>query len=191
MLALTKNKLKPIAVVLLLLLNTGIGYSQSVTLNGFDLSGSLIPIDEIRRGGPPRDGIPSIDNPIFITSKETEFLKNKDRILGVYHNKVAKAYPVSILNYHEIVNDFFGEDPVVITYCPLCGSGIAFHSKVQGKSGTFGVSGLLYNSDVLLYDRNTKSLWSQLMNRAITGQAKGESLQVIPTVNTTWADWQD
>ena len=159
-------------------------------LKGFNLENSIIPFEDIKDGGPPKDGIPAIDQPKFMTGSKSH-LKNNSRILGVFHNGIAKAYPISILNYHEIVNDFFHENPVVITYCPLCGSGIAFDAKINGKATTFGVSGLLYNSDVLLYDRQTESLWSQLMSKSISGQMVGEVLSMLHTENTTWKKWNE
>ena len=91
---------------------------------------------------------------------------------------IAHAYPIRILNYHEIVNNVIGGTSVVITYCPLCGSGTAFEAAINGRSYEFGVSGLLYNSDVLMYDRQTNSLWSQLMVQAVAGPMKGTRLQV-------------
>jgi len=163
--------------------------SKSQTNNGFNLKGSLIPIEKIKHGGPPRDGIPAIDNPRFLTAEKSE-KPDEARVLGVFHNGIAKAYPISILNYHEIVNDYFGSEPVVISYCPLCGSGLAFEAKIRGEGKSFGVSGLLYNSDVLMYDRETESLWSQLMTQAVTGPLKGTRLRIISTANTTWKDWK-
>lgn len=156
---------------------------------GFDLTRVSIPLDEIKDGGPPKDGIPSIDKPTFITASEATMEKG-GRVLGVVFNGVAKAYPISILNYHEIVNDRFGNAPVVITYCPLCASGLAFDAVVDERTLTFGVSGLLYNSDVLLYDRETESLWSQLKNESVSGEMKGRSLVKIATANTTWGKWK-
>ncbi len=162
---------------------------QSQVLNGFNLSDASIPVDEIAKGGPPRDGIPSIDQPIFYPASEGT-LQGKERILGVYYNGVAKAYPINILNYHEIVNDDFAGEKIVLTYCPLCGSGMAFISTIDGTDNTFGVSGLLYNSDVLLYDRVTESLWSQMLSEAISGPLKGSELTLLTTENTTWAEWK-
>jgi hypothetical protein len=159
------------------------------TLNGFDLGDAEVPLQAIEKGGPPRDGIPSIDAPRFVPAAEAE-LRPDDRVLGVALNGVAKAYPVRILNWHEIVNDRFGDDPVVVTYCPLCASGIAFHGRVGGKSLEFGVSGLLYNSDVLLYDRQTETLWSQISQRAISGPLRDAELVSILTSHTSWADWR-
>ncbi|MGR9100801.1 MAG: DUF3179 domain-containing protein, partial [Gammaproteobacteria bacterium] len=139
---------------------------------------------------PGKDGIPAIDNPRFVLP-DRALLKAEDRVLGVFFNGVAKAYPVKILNWHEIVNDDFGGHPVAVTYCPLCASGVAYSALVGGSRQTFGVSGLLYNSDVLLYDRETGSLWSQLMNRAVTGPLKGAKLETVPLSNTTWEDWRN
>jgi len=158
--------------------------------NGFVLDGASVPVSQIMGGGPGRDGIPSLDEPAFVTADKAEFLRPDDRILGVTLNDVARAYPIRILNYHEIVNDALGGTPIVITYCPLCGSGMAFDATIDGNRLDFGVSGLLYNSDVLLYDRQSKSLWSQIMSTAVTGTMKGTRLDPIPVAHTTWRDWQ-
>ncbi len=158
--------------------------------NGFDLSNSTIPIDEIRHGGPPRDGIPSIDDPLFVTADNAGFLRPEDRVLGLYRQGIAKAYPVRILNWHEVVNDYFGDEPIAVTYCPLCGTGMSFKAEVAGEVRDFGVSGLLYNSDVLLYDRSSESLFSQIATEAISGPLVGTTLQMVPTRHTSWADWQ-
>ncbi|MCU7939493.1 MAG: DUF3179 domain-containing protein [gamma proteobacterium symbiont of Bathyaustriella thionipta] len=158
--------------------------------NGFDLSDSLINVTEIHHGGPAKDGIPAIDNPVFILAKQAGYLANEDHVLGLSINGIAKAYPIKILNYHEIVNDFFLQKAVAITYCPLCGSGIGYSANIKGKNTTFGVSGLLYNSDVLLYDRETESLWSQLLSKAISGGRKGTELEMLPLNHTTWRAWK-
>ncbi|MDX2506862.1 MAG: DUF3179 domain-containing protein [Gammaproteobacteria bacterium] len=157
--------------------------------NGFDLSDSLINVQEIHHGGPAKDGIPAIDRPIYISAAQATSLMPEDRILGLSINGIAKAYPIKILNYHEIVNDFFHDQPVVITYCPLCGSGVAYSAHINNINTTFGVSGLLYNSDVLLYDRETESLWSQLLSKAISGKQKGTELDMLALTHTSWQDW--
>lgn len=159
--------------------------------NGFDLDGALIPPEAVESGGPPRDGIPSLDRPRFAPAARVKFVRDDERVLGVYRNGIAKAYPIRILNWHEIVNDKFGDERIVVTYCPLCGTGVAYVAEAGGRRLSFGVSGLLYNSDVLLYDRETESLWSQLMNRAIAGPMKGARLTAIPLAHTTFADWRD
>jgi hypothetical protein len=158
--------------------------------NGFDLSGSLVPPEEIHLGGPPRDGIPAIDRPRFLSAGQAEFLAPDDRVLGLARGGEAKAYPIRILNWHEIVNDRIGGERVAVTYCPLCGTGVAFRARAEGRELTFGVSGLLYNSDVLLYDRETESLWSQIRKQAITGDMRGTRLTALPLVHTSWEAWR-
>ncbi len=157
--------------------------------NGFDLSRSAIPVSQIHHGGPPRDGIPAIDAPRFIDASEVDFIENSDRILGLYLNGEARAYPIAIMNWHEIVNDDFGGAAVAVTFCPLCGTGMAFSAELPEKKLDFGVSGLLYQSDVLLYDRQTESLWSQLLMRAVSGPMQGTRLELLSMSHTTWQDW--
>lgn len=159
------------------------------TKNGFDLQGSLVPAEEILRGGPPRDGIPAIDQPIFMSATQAT-LTATERVMGVHFKGIARAYPIRMLNRHEIVNDTFGQTGVVVSYCPLCGSGVVFLLPPGERENTFGVSGLLYNSDVLLYDRASESLWSQLMLQAISGQRRGETLTLLAATHTTWGEWQ-
>jgi len=158
--------------------------------NGFDLSDSAIPAEQILSGGPPRDGIPAIDRPRFVAAARAGYLHPDDRVLGLWLGGEARAYPVAIMNWHEIVNDSIGGRPVAVTYCPLCGTGIAYRAEIGGRAYQFGVSGLLYNSDVLLYDRQTESLWSQIMNRAISGPMRGSELEMLPLAHTSWADWR-
>ncbi|MGB7180644.1 MAG: DUF3179 domain-containing protein [Burkholderiaceae bacterium] len=159
------------------------------TLNGFDLGDALIPEALIKHGGPPRDGIPAIDEPRFLTASQADHLKPQTRVMGIMRNGVAKAYPILIMNWHEIVNDKFADEPVVVTYCPLCGTGMAFEATINNKALTFGVSGLLYNSDVLLYDRQTESLWSQLMVKSVAGPMKTTPLKSVVMAHTSWEDW--
>lgn len=178
----------------LILVVVAVGFAhdaEAARKNGFDLDGSLVPAGQILRGGPPRDGIPSLDNPSFVSPRQASFLEATDRILGVVIDGTARAYPIRILNYHEIVNDRIGSKRFVVTYCPLCGSGVVFDAAVAGRQLEFGVSGLLYNSDVLLYDRKTRSLWSQLRREAITGPMRGERLEMIPITHTSWKDWHE
>jgi len=159
----------------------------AMTMNGFDLDNTLIPADLIKRGGLPRDGIPSIDEPEFISAGKAAYLNPDDRILGIHYRGMARAYPVRIMDWHEIVNDEFDGVVIVVTYCPLCGTGMAFRTEAPVQQ--FGVSGLLYNSDVLLYDRETESLWSQIMGQAVSGPQLGKKLDQIILSHTTWQDW--
>ena len=181
---------KLLRLFLIVLLVANYSDAQSQVKNGFNLSGALIPEDKILSGGPPRDGIPALNAPKFVNADVADFLQPTDRVLGIARNGVAKAYPVSILNWHEIVNDAFADEPIAVTYCPLCGTGIAYLARAGDQVLKFGVSGLLYNSDMLLYDRKTQSLWSQIRKQAVSGPMKGERLEVIALMHTTWADWR-
>lgn len=159
-------------------------------INGFDLSDTLIPRAEIAHGGPPRDGIPALTDPRFEPAVAVSGMRNDERVLGLVRSGIAKAYPLSILTWHEIVNDRFGDEPIVVTYCPLCFTGMAFEAALDGRRHHFGVSGLLYNSDVLMYDRENESLWSQLLRQAVSGPHKGVRLKQVAMLNTTWANWR-
>ena len=182
------------SLLLVLLLAMQLGTDSTTTAgpvkNGFDLTGVLVPESKILSGGPPRDGIPAIDTPRFVAAAAASFLKENERVLGIRRHGISKAYPVAILNWHEIVNDEFAGEPVAVTYCPLCGTGIAYRARVSDETLTFGVSGLLYNSDMLLYDRKTRSLWSQIMRQAVSGPMKGTKLEAIPIDHTRWSDWR-
>lgn len=159
-------------------------------LNGFDLKGSIVPAREIMKGGPPRDGIPAIDRPRYRSADQVRYLNDDDLVLGLVHNGVAKAYPTRVLVWHEIVNTDFNGDPVVVTFCPLCGTGLAFSAIQNNRELDFGVSGLLYNSDLLMYDRQTEGLWSQIPGKAITGTLAGTRLERLPVIHLTWAEWK-
>lgn len=176
--------------VLAMMLFLGQTVAVAITRNGFDLDGALVPESAIQRGGPPRDGIPSIDRPRFVSADQAVFLREDDRVLGLNLDGQARAYPIRILNWHEIVNDRFNNRPVVVTYCPLCGTGAVFDARIADSDRSFGVSGLLYNSDVLLYDRESESLWSQIGKQAVTGPLRGQRLTMLPADHTSWADWR-
>ncbi|PSW15563.1 hypothetical protein C9J01_00655 [Photobacterium rosenbergii] len=163
---------------------------QAASLNGFNLSNTSIPAAEILSGGPGKDGIPAILHPKFVPAHKASFLSARDPILGIAINGKYRAYPIKILNWHEIVNDQIDGTRFIVSYCPLCGSGMAFSSSVNGRTLTFGVSGLLYNSDVLMYDHQTESLWSQIKGSAVSGQSIGKQLTQYPLTLTRWSQWQ-
>ncbi|MEE9217733.1 MAG: DUF3179 domain-containing protein [Acidobacteriota bacterium] len=164
---------------------------QGRVLNGFKLSNALVPQFEIMEGGAPRDGIPALTDPPRESAESAgHWLQDEDRVMGVALNDEAVAYPLRILGRHEAVNDLVGGTPLLVTYCPLCGTGVVFDPLIQGRRAIFGVSGLLYNSDVLLYDRKTESLFSQLLFRAITGPLQGTDLETLPALTTTWEEWK-
>lgn len=158
---------------------------------GFDLSGLTIPPGEIHAGGPPKDGIPALSNPRMVDADGAGHLRPQDRVIGVVVGEEARAYPLNVLNYHEIVNDRVGELPLAITYCPLCDSAAAFDRRTPVGEREFGVSGLLYNSNVLMYDRGgrSESLWSQIKTEGISGPAASKFLKPLPLELTTWQDW--
>ena len=164
--------------------------SGSAAICGGDFSKHSIPLNEILDGGPPKDGIPALFDPKFVSAGEATYLEPTDRILGLEIDGEAKAYPIKILNWHELVNDYVGGKAALISYCPLCGTGMAYDAVMDGKRFLFGVSGKLYNSNVLFYDKETESLWSQIKMEAVTGPMTGRKLELLPLEHTTWADWQ-
>jgi hypothetical protein len=153
---------------------------------------SIVPLDQIVSGGPPPDGIPSIDNPKFISIQEAEeFLKGSDLIVGLKINGDTRAYPLQILVWHEIVNDIVGNTPVAVTYCPLCFTNQVFNRTMNdGQILEFGTSGKLYNSNLVMYDRTTKSLWSQAMSQSVVGKLAGVKLERIPFDVSYWKEWK-
>lgn len=135
---------------------------------------------KILDGGPGKDGIPSVDNPKFTTVDEAKKnFKDSDLVLLVSQHNQTKAYPILIMNWHEIVNDKIDDTPIVVSYCPLCGSGITYKRILNGEEVQFGVSGKLYNSDLLMYDRKTESLWSQITGGAVVGPLAGKKLEML------------
>ena len=150
----------------------------------------IVPLDKIKSGGPPKDGIPSIDNPKFTNVNDSEFMSDSDIIIGLEVNGEAKAYPLFILVWHEIVNDEIGGLPVAVTYCPLCYTSQVFERVLDGKIVEFGTSGKLYNSNLLMYDRLTDSYWSQGLGTAVTGKFVGYDLKLVPFDLISWGDWK-
>ncbi|NOY40590.1 MAG: DUF3179 domain-containing protein [Planctomycetes bacterium] len=157
----------------------------------FDLSNVTVPASEILSGGPPKDGIPALTNPKFTAAVDAVDLGPEDRVIGLSAPDQAKAYPLRILNYHEIVNDRVGDLPVAVTYCPLCDSCAVFDRRTELGEHEFGVSGLLYNSNVLMFDRggNPESLWSQIQTQGVSGPGAKKTLAALPLELTTWGNW--
>ena len=158
--------------------------------NGFDVSNASIDSDLILSGGPPRDGIPAIDAPQFTTPEEATYLRDDDPVMGFRLDGIARAYPLRVLVWHEIVNDIINDRPFVVTYCPLCGSSLVFDGAVNDERLSFGVSGLLFQSDVLMYDRGTESLWSQLKLECVSGPMVGTPLEWLPSEILTFGAWK-
>ena len=145
-----------------------------------DFTSSSVDFDTILSGGPPKDGIPSIDNPEFVPVAQANFMEPTEPVLSLNHNGVARAYPVHILMWHEIVNDMVGGEPIAVTYSPLCNSGIAFRATIDGEATQFGTTGKLRNSDLVMYDRASESWWQQFTGEAIVGTLTGRKLETIP-----------
>lgn len=148
-----------------------------------------VPLNEMHQGCARRDCIPAIDTPNFVSAENMRNLDDGDLVLGLDYAGVVRAYPVFILNRHEVVNDTLNGVPIAVTFCPLCGSGVAFQRELNGEAVEFGVSGLLHNSDLILYDRATESLWQQITGTAIAGPQRGATLTAVPLAMATWSDW--
>ena len=146
-----------------------------------DVSKRSIDLDELMSGGPPKDGIPAIDDPRFVSPEAASaWLEPQEPVVLLEIDGDARAYPLQILTWHEIVTDEVGGVPVAVTFCPLCYSAVAFDRRLDGEVYTFGVSGFLRNSDLVMFDRQTESLWQQLTGEAIVGELTGKTLTQVP-----------
>lgn len=201
-----------VAALLALAVGTGrrsgderLGDGHSVASYGFDLGFTTVPLDRIVAAGMPRDGLVALESPATLSVAEVDaanqegrgkFLLPRDRVLGVEIGGEARAYPLRLLRWHEVVNDTISETPVLVTYNPLCDSAVVSHRSAAGEVLTFGVSGLVLNSNMLLYDRRSgsagSSLWSQLDARAVAGPAAAVSaeLSLLPATVATWEQWR-
>ena len=157
-----------------------------------DFDRHAVPLSEIRSGGPPRDGIPPIEAPRFQPVEAArERLAARDPVISLEIGGDARAYPLSILIWHEIVNDTVGGTPVAVTYCPLCNTGIVFERVVNDAVTTFGTTGKLRHSDLVMYDRATESWWQQYGGRAIVGAMTGAELDAVPARMEAFADFAE
>ena len=147
-----------------------------------DFSGAKVKEKEVFQGCPRKDCIPSINYPKFTLGKSVAWLSDSDIVFGISYMGIQRAYPQKILNWHEIVNDKVGDKYLAITFCPLCGSAVAFERIVDGMVTELGVSGKLHNSDLILYDRFEGNLWQQITGEAIVGPAarRNERLKYFP-----------
>ena len=167
-----------------------------VVVSGDD-SFEEIPDDEILSGGPGKDGIPSIDDPQFVAASQATFIGDEEFGIGIVHKGGARFYPFQILVWHEIVNDVLPINssqeglPIAVTYCPLCRTGVTYDRRVDGKTVEFGVSGMLWRSNLLMYNRSEpESLWSQVLGRAVKGPHTGTRLPIIPSDTVRFGDWK-
>jgi len=149
-----------------------------------------IPVDEVLDGGPGRDGIPALENPTMVAAENAAILKDDDLIIGFKNGDDIRAYQHIVFDWHEIVNDDIGNVSLAITYCPLTGTGIGWNRIVDGSKTTFGVSGLLYQTNLIPFDRATGSNWSQILNESVNGSLSGRKADVITLVETDWQTWR-
>jgi len=161
---------------------TNYAFGQEFTGWDTNIKKKSINLSELKSGGPPKDGIPSIDNPVFITQKEAAgWIEPAEPIIAFSHMGEARAYPLQVLIWHEIVNDKMGDTPILVTFCPLCYSAIVFDRRINSETHEFGVSGFLRHSDMIMFDRKTESLWQQFTGEAIVGDYTGTELKILPS----------
>ena len=200
-------------IVLLTMVGTGIGFVLAQTetpLEGTTTRMGFVEVvngreicmteDELRylvdpallmAGGPPKDGIPSIDHPVFVSSHEADaWIADDELVLALIYEGVKRVYPLRILAWHEVVNDVVAGDPLLITYCPLCVSAAAYARQLDGEPVEFGTSGMLYNSNLVMYDRQTQTYWSQIDGLAIVGELSGQALASIAVETVRWSEWR-
>jgi hypothetical protein len=175
------------AVVLLITATAGPLFGQFRGDWRTDFSKHTVPLEEIVSGGPPKDGIPAIDNPKFVSVREADqWLDSREPVVVVNLDGVAKAYPIQILIWHEIVNDVVGQTPVTVTFCPLCNTALAFDRRFDGRLLDFGTTGRLRLSDLVMYDRQTETWWQQATGEGIVGEHAGRVLEFLSAPLLSW-----
>ena len=156
-----------------------------------DFGKHTVPYSEILSGGPPKDGIPAIDNPRFVSVNEAnEWLNDREPVVFVEVNEDARAYPIQILIWHEIINDTVGDEPLIVSFCPLCNTAIAFKRTLNGQVLDFGTTGRLRHSNLIMYDRQTETWWQQATGEAIAGELTGSQLEFYPASMISWQDFK-
>lgn len=145
----------------------------------------------IQDGGPPMDGIPSIDNPVFEIASTVDWIQDNELVLVLEYNNEVRAYPAQVMVWHEIVNDVVNGTPIAVTYCPLCGSGVAFKRVIDNEPVEFGTSGKLFNSNLVMYDRKTQTYWTQIDTLAVVGPLSRQQLEQVPLSTVVWGDWKE
>ncbi len=187
--ALVKAFLLLIALVLPAQAESQVGQFIKMAWPKTDFSKANVDLSEVRSGGPPRDGIPPIDHPAFQPAGNETSLSARDPVISLEIEGDARAYPLRILIWHEIVNDTVGGKPVAVTYCPLCNAAIVFDRTLDGQVLDFGTSGLLRHSDLVMYDRQTDSWWQQFTGMGIAGAYTGKTLAYLPARLESWSDF--
>ena len=156
-----------------------------------DFTRHSVPYSEILSGGPPKDGIPALDKPEFVPVEEADsWLRATEPVILVEVAEDARAYPIQILIWHEIVNDTVGGEPLIVTFCPLCNTAIAFKRTVNGQTLDFGTTGRLRYSNLIMYDRQTETWWQQATGEAIVGELLGAQLEFYPATIVAWNDFK-
>jgi hypothetical protein len=155
-----------------------------------DFTRHTVPLDQFLAGGPGKDGIPAIDDPRFHPAREIDFLDRKEPVIELVLGGQARAYPIQILIWHEIVNDEVAGIPVAVTFCPLCNTSLVFDRRVGGRTLDFGTTGNLRNSDLVMYDRQTESWWQQFGGAGLVGQYAGTRLEVFPSRIVAWEQFR-
>jgi hypothetical protein len=156
-----------------------------------DFSRHSVPLGEFASGGPGRDGIPPIDHPKAVSQQAAaRFLSPREPVIVVEQGGVARAYPIQILVWHEIVNDTLAGRAIAVTYCPLCNSALVFDRRAGGRTLTFGTTGNLRNSDLVMWDRQTQSWWQQFTGEAVVGRLTGTALTPISSETLSFADFR-
>jgi hypothetical protein len=159
---------------------------------GFDeTTKKSVALGDLRQGCPARDCIPSIDDPKFVSAEAATHVDDDELVITLSYKGEHRAYPSQILDHHEIVNDTVAGDALAITWCPLCGSAVGIERTVGGKTTEFGVSGVLYNSDLVLYDRATETLWDQIEAKGVVGTMTGVELTLVPVSMSKWGKWRE
>jgi hypothetical protein len=173
--------------------NVGLGEAAppSIDTSGWrtDFAKHTVPLAEFQTGGPGKDGIPAIDRPKLAPARTIRFLEAKEPVIELDLNGEARAYPIQILIWHEIVNDTVAGTPVAVTFCPLCNTAIAFDRRLGGRTLEFGTTGNLRNSDLVMYDRQTESWWQQFGGTAVVGELSGKRLHQLPARIVAWSDF--
>jgi len=156
-----------------------------------DFTKASVPLHEFQSGGPPKDGIPAIDEPRYLQVKDVDFLEDPEPVILVGEDaQVPRAYPLQILTWHEIVNTRLGDVPIAVTFCPLCNTAIVFERRLDGRILDFGTTGKLRDSDLVMYDRQTESWWQQFGGEAVVGELTGAKLRQVPARIVSWDEFR-
>jgi hypothetical protein len=184
-------RLSVVGFVAMACLTPGMVSAQSADTWHTDFAKHTVPLEEIVSGGPPKDGIPAIDRPVFVSTREADrWLGDREPVIVVARGSDVRAYPLQILMWHEIVNDRVGDVPVTVTYCPLCNTALVFDRRFDGRVLDFGTTGRLRHSDLVMYDRQTESWWQQATGEGIVGELAGGQLTPVSAPTVSWSTFR-